>query len=204
MVDTAIAQVAEETGEATGHEADGPGDEGRDRDRCRQGRRRPTLGGGEGPAVAVSASDTRVTKCHDAFWLHPDDRTERTQRACPLCRFGGACGLRLRSVQRPLLPVAVVAGPRALRVVGARCGRARHRAGRAVHLCHLPDDPLPPGGRRAEGGHPADPGRRPVHPRGSAAARTSTNTSSGRLADGGATARDAPGSDPDHPRAVHR
>ena len=63
---------------AAWHEADGPGDEGRDRDRRGQGRRLPTLGRGQGQAVAVSASGTRVHGCHDAFRLHPHDRTERT------------------------------------------------------------------------------------------------------------------------------
>ena len=93
VVDTAIAQVVRGERRSSRHEADGPGDEGRERDRRGQGRRRATLGGGQGPAVAVSASGARVTRCHDAFWLHPDDRAERTQRACPLRRFGGTCRL---------------------------------------------------------------------------------------------------------------
>ncbi len=70
---------------------------------------------------------------------------------------------RLRSVQRPLLPVAVGAGTCAVRLVGARCGRPRHRAGGADDLRDLPDHALPPGGRRAEGRDGADAGRRPVH-----------------------------------------
>ena len=53
VVDTAIAQVAEETRRAARHAADGPGDEGRDGNRRGQGRRRPAVGGGQGQAVAV-------------------------------------------------------------------------------------------------------------------------------------------------------
>jgi hypothetical protein len=48
--------------------------------------------------------------------------------------------------------VAGCAGPRAVRLVGARCGRAGHRTDRADDLRHLSDDALPPGHRGAEGG----------------------------------------------------
>ena len=204
VVDTAIAAGRRGDRRAARDEADGPGDEGGDGDRRGQGRRRPALGRGQGPAVAVFAAGTRVTERHDAFWLHPDDRTERTQRACRLCRFGGTCRLRLRGVQRPLLPVALVAGPRAVRVVGARRGRARHRAGRVVHLRHLPDDPLPPRRRRAEGGHPADPGRRSVHPRRRQRREPQRACRRQRLADRDAPTADAQRGDSDHARAVHR
>ena len=73
--------------------------------------------------------------------------------------------VRLRGVERPLLPVALRAGPRAVRLDGARRGRAGDRAGRADDLRDLPDHALPPGRRGAEGRDAADPRRRPVHPR---------------------------------------
>jgi hypothetical protein len=62
--------------------ADGTGDEGRDRNRRGQGGRRPTVGGGQGQAVAHCGGRflgwvPGYSRCHDAFWLHPDDRTER-------------------------------------------------------------------------------------------------------------------------------
>ena len=117
---------------------------------------------------------------HDAIRLHPDDRAERPETACGLCGFGRTSRLRLRGLQRPLLTVAVGAGPCAQRLDAARGGGAGDRAGRAVHLRDVPDDPLPPGDRRAAGRHAADPRRRQVHPRASAAARTSTSTSSAR------------------------
>ena len=86
--------------------------------------------------------------------------------------------VRLRSDERPLLPVAGQPGPRAERVGDARRGRAGHRAGRVDDLRDLPDHALPPGRRRPAGrdGRPAQ--RRPVHCSAWARARTSTSTSS--------------------------
>ena len=101
----------------------------------------------------------------------------------------GGRRLRLRGDERPLLPVALGAGPRAVRLVGAGCGRPRDRAGRADDLRDLPDDPLPPGGRRAEGRDRAAARRGTVHPRPRQRARTSTSTSSARAGRPSTTAR---------------
>ena len=73
--------------------------------------------------------------------------------------------LRLRGLQRPLLAVADLPGPRPVRVDGAGRGRPGHLAGRADDLRDLPDPALPPGRGGAEGGDPAAALRRPVHPR---------------------------------------
>ena len=62
-------------------------------------------------------------------------------------------------------PWLVGPGARAVRLVGARRRRARDRAGGADDLRDLPDDPLPPGGRGAEGRDRAAARGRPVHPR---------------------------------------
>ena len=101
----------------------------------------------------------------DALRLHADDRAERTQGPRPLGRGRRAGRLRLRGLERPLLPLAHRAGPRPVCVVGARRRRPGHRAGRPHDLRDLPDDPLPPRGRRPEGRDPAAPRRRPLHAR---------------------------------------
>ena len=78
VVDTAIAQVAEDIGERPGMRqmgqvmkaataiAEGKADGARLSAAVKE------------QAVAVSVPGTRVPECHDAFRLHPDDRTERT------------------------------------------------------------------------------------------------------------------------------
>src|SRR4029078_4657023 len=73
--------------------------------------------------------------------------------------------VRLRGVERPLLPVALGPGPRPVRLDGARRGSPGDRAGRADDLRDLSDPPLPPGRRGPEGRDAADPRRRPVHAR---------------------------------------
>ena len=58
-----------------------------------------------------------------------------------------------------------VARPLPVRVERARRGRPGDRPHSAHDLRHLPDPPLPPGGRRPEGGDDAAAVRRTVHPR---------------------------------------
>ena len=86
--------------------------------------------------------------------------------------------LRLRGDQRPLLPLARRAGPRAVRLERARRRRPGDRAGRADDLRDLPDDALPPGGGGAEGRDRAAALRGALHASASARGRTSTSTSS--------------------------
>ncbi|MDZ7881668.1 MAG: GatB/YqeY domain-containing protein [Mycobacterium sp.] len=59
VVDTALAQVAEELGERPGVKADGSGDEGGQHHRRRQGRRGPVIRGGEGSPVAPPGRGAR-------------------------------------------------------------------------------------------------------------------------------------------------
>ena len=62
-------------------------------------------------------------------------------------------------------PWLIGPGPRAVRLDGAGRRRAGDLARGADDLRDLPDDPLPPGGRRAEGRDAAGARRGPVHPR---------------------------------------
>ena len=127
-------------------------------------RRHACADGGRGRSVAIDPDPPTQGDSRDPVRLHPDDRAERPPRARR--RRGARRGRRLRParVQRPLLALAHRAGPRAVRLDGARCGRARDEPGGPDDLRDLPDDALPPRRRRAEGGDPADPGRGPLHP----------------------------------------
>ena len=143
-----------------------------------------------------------VRALRDELRIHPDDRAERPQGPRPLGRARRAGRLRLRGLERPLLAVADRAGPRPVRVVGARRRRAGHRAGRAHDLRDVPDDALPPGRRRPEGRDDAAARRRPLHPR----ARQRREPQRARRRRGLAGRRDAAGharrGDRDHPQAA--
>ena len=117
-------------------------------------------------------------------------------------RRGGR--LRLRGVQRPLLPVAGRDGPLAARVDGARRRRAGHQPHPAHDLRDLPDLPVPPGGRGPEGRDAADPVRRPVHPRPGRGGEPQRARRRRRLAAGRRPAGDARRGAADHPRALRR
>jgi len=82
VVDTAIAQVAEDIGERPGMRQMGQVMKAATAIAEDKGGRRPTVGGGQGQAVAHCGGRflgwvPGYSRCHDAFWLHPDDRTER-------------------------------------------------------------------------------------------------------------------------------
>ncbi len=117
-------------------------------------------------------------------------------------RRGG--GLRLRGHQRSLLPVAGVPGPLAVRVERARRRGAGHRPHSADDVRHLPDPPLSPCRRRAEGGDDAAALRRALHAgprRGGEPERAHRRRT---LADRRRAPRDARGSGGDHSGPVGR
>ena len=79
VADTAIAQVAEEIGERPSVRQMGQVMKAATAIAAGKADGARTLGGGQGQAVAVSRRLTPgYSGCHDAFRLHPDDRTERT------------------------------------------------------------------------------------------------------------------------------
>ena len=84
--------------------------------------------------------------------------------------------VRLLRDVRPLLPVAGLPGARPVRVECARGGRAGHGTHSADDVRDLSDDPLPPGGRGAEGRDDAAAVARGASGWGSAPGRTSTST----------------------------
>src|SRR4051794_27333765 len=140
------------TREAVPASSEGTGVPRRGRERpCRRTVGRPT-GAAHLPGRTGSYGGPDATRedHDDEVRLHPDDGAERREgdRLVRDPRRGGR--VRLRGLERPLLPVAHGAGPRRVRVDDARRGRPCDEPRRAGDVRHLPHDPLPPGGRGAE------------------------------------------------------
>ena len=143
---------------------------------------------------------------HDAIRLHPDDRAERPAGAGALRRRAPSeAGFDFEVSSDHYSPWLDRAGPRAVRLDGARRGRPGDRAGRADDLRDLPDDALPPGRGRAEGRDRCRSSPRAGSPSASAAGE---NLNEHVVGEGWPAVDDAPGharrGDRDHPRAAHR
>ena len=78
---------------------------------------------------------------------------------------GRGGGLRVRADLRPLPPVDRPAGAEPLRLGSPRGDRRRRPSGSDRHRRDVPDDPYPPGDRRAGGGDHRSDAARPVLPR---------------------------------------
>ena len=109
------------------------------------------------PAVTAPRSRARKRaggKADGQARLQADVGRARTGRPGPQRQARRAGRLRLRGDLRPLLPLARGAGPRALRLVGARRDRAGDPPHRPDDGGHLPDHALSPGDHRpGDGDH---------------------------------------------------
>gem|GEM_PF-4413505 len=140
---------------------------------------------------------------HDAIRVHPHDGAERAAGARRVRAGGRGARVRLRRVERPLLAVAHGAGALAERVGDARRGGAGDGADPAHDPCDLPDDAVPPGGRRPAGGDAAaaQRGALPTQPRlGREPQRARRRR---RLAECARAPGDAARGDHRHPGAAH-
>ena len=137
-------------------------------------RGKPATGPGSGQRV--DRPDRPGTPARDPVRLHPDDRAVRAAGTVRDAVAAEHAGFDFEVMQRPLLPLAGRAGPRAERLGRAGRGRAGDRARGADDVRDVPDHALPPGGRRPAGRD----GRRCSATAGSrsgwARARTSTST----------------------------
>ena len=128
----------------------------------------------------------------------------RSETAGTRCRPRRGSWFRLRGHQRPLLPVARLARPLAVRVERARRGGPGDRPHSADDVRHLPDPSLSPRRRRAEGGDDAAAVRRSVHPRARRGREPERTHRRRTVADRRRAPRDARGGGRDHPSPLGR